>query len=378
MPRTESSGDNGVENPAPILLSEYEHPSGLKLKNRVVMAPLTRGRAGQSRVPNDLLVEYYSQRAEAGLVITEGVSFTDTAHGWSQSAGLQTDEQTQAWKKVISAVHAKDGLISAQLWHTGRASHSSYQKDGALPVAPSAIAINGDAHRADDTKGPYETPRALETSEISGIVQAYKEAAERAKEAGFDCIEVHSANGYLLDSFLQTCTNKRDDEFGGSQENRFRIVKHVVEAVIGVYPAAKVGIRLSPNGAYNDMGSPSNADDFAYYVKELNQYGLGFLHIMDGLGFGFHGKCRPFQLVDAKRVYDHPIIANVGYTRDSAENTLRVGAADMIAFGRPFLSNPDLVYRFRNNLPLNKELPFSLWYSHDATGYTDQPTVKPE
>ncbi|KAG5175063.1 12-oxophytodienoate reductase [Tribonema minus] len=360
------------------LLSALEHPSGLTLKNRVVLAPLTRGRSGASRVPNDLNLAYYKARASAGLLITEGASFSQEAHGWAGSAAIETQEQVEGWKRIVDAVHAEGSLISVQLWHTGRAAHSSYKADNSLPVAPSAIAIQAEAHLADGSKVPYEVPRPLETSELPRVVADYKAAAERAKEAGFDFIEIHSANGYLLDTFLQSVSNERIDSYGGSKENRFRLIGEVLDAVTQVYPANRVGIRLSPNGVFNSMGGADNADDFTYYITRLNEYGLGWLHILDGLAFGFHEKGRPFMLLEARAVYKHPILANCGYTQETAEAAIASGNADAVAFGRPFLNNPDLVERFRSGTKLNESLPMSLWYSPGAKGYTEVPVTEEE
>ncbi|KAG5175053.1 12-oxophytodienoate reductase [Tribonema minus] len=340
------------------------------------MAPMTRGRSGPTRVPNELNVAYYAARASAGLIITEGASFSQEAHGWVASAGLETQEQVEGWKKVVDAVHAKGGLISVQLWHMGRASHSSFRADKALPVAPSAIAIQGDMHIADGSKAPSEVPRALETSELPRVASDFAAAAARAKEAGFDFVEIHGANGYLLDEFLQSAANQRTDAYGGSKENRFRLIGEVIEAVTKVYPANRVGIRLSPNGVYNSMGGADNADEFVYYISRINEYKLGWLHLMDGLAFGFHEKGRPFMLSEARAVYDGPIMANCGYTQETAEAAIAAGHADAVSFGRPFLNNPDLVERFRDGIALSDMLPLPLWYSPGAEGYTDVPTAQ--
>ncbi|CAM9250710.1 unnamed protein product [Chrysoparadoxa australica] len=270
---------------APYLLSEFELPSGLKLKNRVVLAPLTRGRSGPERIPNEINLEYYVQRAGAGLVITEGTTFSGHSQGWAQNASIWTDEQVAGWKKIVDAVHDKGGIICCQVWHIGRAGHSSFQEGGAMPVGPSAIAITGDGLRdINDEKVDYQTPRALETEEVVQTVQDFKKAVENCKAAGFDMVEIHSANGYLLDEFAQTCSNKRTDQYGGSLENRFRLLKEVLDAAITVYPANRLAVRLSPNGAYNGMGSEDNLETFTYFAQELNKYGLGYLHVMDGLG----------------------------------------------------------------------------------------------
>lgn len=355
---------------SPLTLKE------LSLKNRVVMAPMTRARAGKDRIPNALMAEYYAQRSGAGLIITEATTVSPQANGWQQSPGIYTAEQTEGWKQVVDAVHAAGSAIFLQLWHTGRASHSSFQKDNQLPVAPSAIAIeNGEAHTPDG-KQPYETPRALETEEIPQIVEDYRQAAANAKQAGFDGVEVHSANGYLIDEFLQSKTNQRSDRYGGSLENRYRFLQEILEATLTVWDAGQVGVRLSPNGSFNDMGSPDYRETFSYVAQQLNRYGLGYLHIIDGLGFGFHELGEPMTLAEFKQIYDGTLMGNCDYDREEAENEIAQGNTDLIAFGRPYISNPDLVARFANGWELNPDADQSVWYSFDAEGYTDFPTYQ--
>lgn len=349
----------------------------LTLRNRVVMAPMTRGRAGAARIPNRLMAEYYAQRSSAGLVITEGTTISEEANGWNESAGIYTDEMAEGWKRTTSAVHKKGGLIFLQLWHTGRASHSSFH-GGKPAVAPSAIKINEPYIHTPLGKQPHEVPRALETSEIPRIVEDYRRAAERAKEAGFDGVEIHAANGYLIDTFLQSKTNHRTDEYGGSVENRYRFLKEIVEAVTSVWPAHRVGVRLSPNGTYNDMGSTDFREQFMFVARELDRFGLAYLHAMDGLGMGFHELGEPMTLREFREVFHGPLMGNVGYTKETAEDAIAAGAADLISFGRPFISNPDLVERFRNDWPLAETAPMSDWYSPTgAKGYTDFPAYVP-
>ena len=347
----------------------------LVLANRIVMAPLTRARAGESRVPNSLMAEYYAQRASAGLIISEATTISEQGIGWPNTPGIYTNEMQDGWKQVVDTVHDRGGRIFLQLWHTGRASHSDFH-NGELPVAPSAIAIEGDSIHTLMGKKPYETPRALETDEIPGIVEDYRRAAERAKSAGFDGVEVHSANGYLLDQFLQSKTNHRADRYGGSIENRYRLLGEVVDAVSSVWPADRVGVRLAPNGAYNDMGSPDYCEQFTYVARQLNNYGLAYLHVMDGTGFGFHELGPAMELRDFREVYSGHLMGNVGYTRESAEKAITSGDADLIAFGRPFISNPDLVERFASDWPLAESNDMSIWYSPGAHGYTDFPTYR--
>ncbi len=347
----------------------------LKLKNRVVLAPMTRARAGADRVPNALMAEYYAQRAGAGLLITEATSNSKQGRGWVNSPGIYTDAQTDGWKAVVDAVHAKGAPIFLQLWHCGRASHSSFQEDGSLPVAPSPIANGGEYVHTPVGKQPYETPRALETDELPGVVEDYRKAAQRAKSVGFDGVEVHSANGYLLDQFLQSRTNQRTDAYGGSTENRYRLLGEVVEAVTTVYPAERVGVRLSPNGNFNDMGSPDFRETFTHAATQLDAFGLAYLHVMDGLGFGYHELGEAMTLKDFRAVFEAPLMGNCAYDQAEAEKRVGEGDADLVAFGRPYISNPDLAERFANGWPLNEEAGVDVWYADiGARGYTDFPT----
>ncbi|MGK7877983.1 MAG: alkene reductase [Xenococcaceae cyanobacterium] len=348
----------------------------LPLKNRVVMAPMTRARAGSERMPNALMASYYVQRASAGFIITEATVISKQANGWQNTPGIYSDEQASAWKQIVDGVHAKRTPIFLQLWHCGRASHSSFQENGQLPVASSAIKLNGDYIHTPIGKQPYETPRALETSEIPLIVEDYRQAAERAKTAGFDGVEIHAANGYLIDGFLQSRTNHRTDSYGGSIENRYRFLKEVVESILTIWPANRVGVRLSPNGNYNDMGSLDFRETFLYVGKQLNTYSLAYLHLLDGLGFGFHGLGEPMTLAEFREVFSGPLLGNCGYTQETAEAAIKGGNVDLIAFGRPFISNPDLVERFANGWPLNPPADLNTWYSFGKEGYTDFPTYQ--
>ncbi|MEL7008306.1 MAG: alkene reductase [Cyanobacteria bacterium J06648_1] len=358
----------------PQLLSPFE--KGLSLKNRVVMAPLTRGRAGEERTANSLMTEYYAQRAGAGLIISEGTAISRQGYGWTHSPGIYTPEQTTAWKQVVDAVHGRGSKIFLQLWHTGRASHSSFQPHNQLPIAPSAIKIEGSEAHTPDGKKPYETPRALETEEIPRVVEEYRLAAANAKAAGFDGVEIHSANGYLIDEFLQSKTNHRTDKYGGSIENRYRFLQEVVEAVLTVWDAASVGVRLSPNGSFNDMGSSDYRETFTYVAQQLNNYGLAYLHLLDGLDFGFHELGEPMTLAEFRKIYDGMLIGNCGYDRSKAEKAIASGDADLIAFGRAYISNPDLVARFAHNWELNPDAEIDIWYSPGAEGYTDFPVYQ--
>jgi N-ethylmaleimide reductase len=364
-----------IQTTSPLLLSPFKL-GDLPLKNRVVMAPLTRARAGEARMPNALMAEYYAQRASAGLIITEATVISTQGNGWLNTPGIYSDEQGEAWKQVVTAVHARETPIFMQLWHTGRASHTSFHENNQLPVAASAIKINGEGIHTPLGKQPYETPRALETDEISLVVEDYRKAAERAKMAGFDGVEIHGANGYLIDTFLQAKTNHRTDSYGGPVENRYRFLKEIVEAIITVFPANRVGVRLSPNGVYNDMGSPSYREDFLYFAEQLNAYDLAYLHLVDGLAFGFHELGTPMMIAEFRDVFTGPLIGNCGYTQEQAETALSSKVADLIAFGRDFISNPDLVERFTNGWPLNPLAEVGVWYSFGPEGYIDFPTYQ--
>lgn len=349
--------------------------SGLELSNRMAMAPMTRARSGDNRIPNELMVEYYTQRSSVGLTITEATTISGQANGWVNSPGIYTAEMTNGWKQVVDSVHKANGKIFLQLWHCGRASHSSFH-NGKPAVAPSAIKINGEYMHTPKGKEAYEVPKALSSDEICQTIKDYQQAAQNAKDAGFDGVEVHSANGYLLDSFLQSKTNHRDDEYGGSVQARFRMLDEVIQAVTDVWDSTRVGVRISPNGVFNDMGSEDYQKQFTYVAEQLNTRNLSYLHVMDGLGFGFHELGEPMTLQDFRKIFNAPIIGNVGYTQESAEQVIQDGHADMIAFGRPFISNPDLVHRFAKNLELNPEADVSTWYTPaGAEGYVDFPTA---
>ena len=359
-------------NSQSVLLTPFDL-RGLRLRNRIAMAPMTRARAGEERLANPLMAEYYRQRSSAGLLITEGVLISRQAIGWLNAPGIYTDEQAEAWKQVVEAVHAQGTSIFLQLWHCGRASHSSFHKEEGLPVAPSAIKLGGDDIRTPVGNQPHETPRALETEEISSVVADYRKAAERARSAGFDGVELHAANGYLIDEFLQSKTNHRTDRYGGSLENRFRFLEEILESLQTVLPMGRVGVHLSPNGIFNDMGSPDFRETFLYVAGRLNRFGLAYLHVLDGLAFGFHELGRPMTLAEFRGVFEGPLMGNCGYTQETAEAAIQSGQADLISFGRPFISNPDLVERLANGWPLNPPADMKVWYSFDEVGYTDFP-----
>lgn len=341
-----------------------------RLKNRIVLAPMTRGRAGPERVPNDMMAEYYHQRASAGLIITEATVISPQGIGWIDSPGIYTDEMVAGWRKVTDRLKADGTPAVLQLWHCGRASHSDFH-GGDLPVSASAVKLKGDHIHTPLGKKSYETPRPLSVDEIRATIDDYRHAAVNARDAGFSGVEVHGANGYLINQFLDSGTNLRDDEYGGSLENRFRFFREVVEAVMEIWPPEQVGARISPNGVFNDMGAADFRETYLYVAEKLNRLGLGYLHIMDGLAFGFHEKGEPMTLAEFRPVFRGTIIGNCGYTQESAERRLRDGDADLVAFGRPFITNPDLPDRFRNGWPLNPAEDMSLWYTPGPEGYTD-------
>ncbi|HEY9808312.1 MAG TPA: alkene reductase [Halomicronema sp.] len=350
------------------------------LPNRLVMAPLTRNRAGEGNVPHTLNATYYSQRASAGLIISEATQICPEGQGYPFTPGIYSAEQIAGWKLVTEAVHAKGGRIFLQLWHVGRISHPSLQPGGALPVAPSAIAPEGEASTLSGPQ-PYVTPRALETSEIPAIVESYKKAAQNAMEAGFDGVEIHAANGYLIDQFLEDGTNQRTDRYGGSLENRARFLMEIVEAVTSVWDANKVGVRLSPAGTFNDMSDSDPKAIFSYVVEALNSYGLAYLHLVEPRNDENSTiKNEDHLSLNSeyfRSIFKGTIIAASGYNQELAEAAIKAGNADLIAFGRFYIANPDLVERFALNAPLN---PYdrSTFYGGDERGYTDYPTLELE
>jgi len=272
---------------------------------------------------------------------------------------------------AVKEVNPKS-IFFCQLWHMGRVTHSDFH--GLQPVSASDVTCPGNCWVYDKVKKPYEQPRPTELAEIASVLEEYRHAAQCAKDAGFDGIEIHSANGYLLDQFLQPCTNKRNDDYGGSKENRFRMLKEVLEVCGTVFPFSRIAVRLSPNGQFNDMGGPSNFEDFTYFISQLEGYKLSYLHIMDGLAFGFHDKCQVFRAADARKVYSGVICGNCGYTKDTATGAINTGALDAVAFGRVYLSNPDLVARFRNNWPLAEVPGFPTWYEAPGDDFDDPET----
>lgn len=338
----------------------------LTLRNRILMAPLTRSRASAGRVPNAMMAEYYAQRATAGLILSEATSVTPMGVGYADTPGIWSEEQVEGWKQVTKAVHDAGGLIFLQLWHVGRISDPIFL-DGQLPVAPSAIRPEGHVSLVRPKK-PYETPRALETEEIPGIVEAYRKGAENAKRAGFDGVEIHGANGYLIDQFLQDASNRRTDRYGGSIENRVRFLNEIADAVIGVWGADRVGLHLAPRGDSHSMGDSDPKALFTHVAREMKQRGLAFLFLREHLG--------PDSLLDdIKAAFGGVVIANEGLTRDSASDLVQSGRADAVAFGRDFIATPDLPHCLARNLPLNQPDP-STFYGGGPKGYIDYPVAE--
>jgi N-ethylmaleimide reductase len=352
----------------PIRLGPYT------LANRIVMAPLTRSRAKVNDAPGPLHAEYYAQRASAGLIIAEATQISQQGKGYAWTPGIHSDEQVAGWRLVTDAVHAKGGRIFLQLWHVGRISHPSLQPGGALPVAPSAVKPEGQAFTETGFQ-PFVTPRALETDEIAGIVGQYRAAAENAKRAGFDGVEIHAANGYLIDQFLRDKTNKRTDRYGGSIENRARFLVEVVDAVVGVWGGERVGIRLSPVSPANDIADSDPERVFTHAVEQLNRFGLVYIHVIEGATQGPREVSGGFDLQKLRRLFKGAYIANNAYDLGLAIEARRSGRADLVAFGRPFIANPDLVERLRRGAPL-AELDRSTLYGGDARGYTDYPALQ--
>jgi len=346
----------------------------IELKNRVVMAPLTRNRArAEDDTPYELHVEYYRQRAGAGLIVSEGSQISPQGKGYAWTPGIYSQAQIDGWKKVTDAVHAEGGKIVIQLWHVGRISHPVLQPDGADPVAPSAIAAKSktfDGTQFIDTP----TPRALEIDEIPGIVEDYRKAAENADKAGFDGVEIHGANGYLIDQFLRDGSNRRDDLYGGSIENRTRFLKEVMDAVTGVLGAGRVGIRLSPFSNANDISDSNPQETFSAAIRLLNTYGLSYLHLVEGQTGGPRDIPEGCDLAALYALFDGARMGNNGYDREMAIDAVESGAIDLVAFGRPFISNPDLVDRLEKGAALN-EPDRDTFYGGGAKGYTDYPTL---
>jgi len=347
----------------------------LHLPNRMIMAPLTRCRATvPGNVPNEMMRTYYRQRAGAGLIVSEATQVVPEGQGYPATPGIHSDAQQAGWEMITRAVHDAGGRMVLQLWHVGRVSHSDFQPGGRLPVAPSAIAIYGEGYVPSGEKKPFETPRPLEAEEIPALVDAYARAAERALAAGFDGVEVHAANGYLIDQFLRDGSNKRTDRYGGSLQKRMRLLREVLAAVIRVAGASRTGVRISPLQPMNGMDDSDPWGTFSYVVRELNPFGLAYLHIA-GMGEDEPGKAGPaFDLADLVPLFDGPVMRNYHYDQARAEADVAGGRAAAVAFGVPFIANPDLVERIRRDAPWN-EPDAATFYGGGEAGYIDYPTL---
>lgn len=336
----------------------------LTLPNRIIMAPLTRSRAiGEERVPNDLMATYYAQRSSAGLILTEATSVDPMGVGYAHTPGIWSKEQVKGWKKITQAVHDKGGKIFMQLWHVGRISHPLFLK-GETPVAPSAIRPAGRVSLVRP-ETEYVTPREMTLAEIKQVIESYRLGAINAKEAGFDGVELHAANGYLIDQFLQDGTNKRTDQYGGSLENRARLLLEVTDALISVWGADRVGVHLAPRGDAHDMKDSNPLETFSFVAKELDRLKIAFIFV------------REYQAADSilpalRKAYHGVLIANEKFTKESAQDAVMTGLADAVSFGLSYISNPDLVERFKKNAPLN-DVNFQTLYADGALGYTDYP-----
>lgn len=348
----------------------------LDLSNRAFMAPMTRSRAGTGNVPTELMAAYYVQRASAGLLITEATQVSPQGVGYPNTPGIHSPEQVAGWRRVTDAVHDAGGRIFAQLWHVGRISHPAYQPNGELPVAPSAVAAAGTVYTPDGMQ-PFPVPRALETDEIPPIIEQFRRGAENALAAGFDGVELHGANGYLPDQFLRDGTNRRTDRYGGSVENRARFFLEVTRALVDVWGAGRVGVRVSPSGTFNDMRDSNPRATFGHLAREVNRLRLAYLHVVEAVeaDFGHGGPgYEPVPTSLFRPQFRGPLIVNGGFTQARAEEYLAAGRADAISFGSAFLANPDLVERFRRNAPLNTPDP-STFYGGTEKGYTDYPAL---
>ncbi|MDT8372300.1 MAG: alkene reductase [Gammaproteobacteria bacterium] len=358
------------------LLFSEKNLGALTLPHRIVMAPLTRSRSSQpGDIPNDLNVEYYQQRASAALIITEATQISPQGKGYAYTPGIHSAEQIAGWKKITDAIHRQGGHVFMQLWHVGRVSHSSLQANGELPVAPSAIPVTEGQAFTETGMLDFETPRALETGEISGIVDQYRQAALNAKQAGFDGVEIHAANGYLLEQFLKDGTNKRTDRYGGSVENRVRIVLEVTQAVTDVWGGDRVGIRLSPTGTFNAMTETDPFGLYSYLIEQLNPFNLAYIHLVERFGISKEADDNDFDFVHLRNLFNGAYIANGGYSGETAEQSLAANQSDFIAFGVPFIANPDLPARIQTGAELNTP-DFDTFYGGDAKGYTDYPALQ--
>jgi 2,4-dienoyl-CoA reductase-like NADH-dependent reductase (Old Yellow Enzyme family) len=338
----------------------------LLLPNRIIMAPLTRRRAGAARVPNALMAKYYEQRASAGLILSEATSVTPAGVGYAETPGIWSQEQVESWRLVTDAVHRAEGRIFLQLWHVGRISHSMFL-DGASPVAPSAIAPKGNVSLVRPETS-YPTPRALDRAEIPQVIEAFRRGAQHAQQAGFDGVELHAANGYLIDQFLQDSTNRRTDDYGGSVANRSRLLIEIVEELISIWGAGRVGVHLAPRGDAHDMGDSDRLGTFGHVARELGKRRIAFLCVRERVGADSIG-------AQLKSAFGGTYIANEGFTLESATQALAANQADAVAFGKLFLANPDLPRRLMSGAPLN-QWNTDTFYAGGPRGYTDYPALE--
>ncbi|HZZ43209.1 MAG TPA: alkene reductase [Tepidisphaeraceae bacterium] len=348
-----------------------------KLPNRIIMAPMTRNRAGDGNVPRDLNATYYQQRASAGLIITEATQISHQGQGYPNTPGIYSEDQLAGWRKVTTAVHQHGGHIFAQLWHTGRTSHSFYQPGNSLPVAPSAIPMTSPVYVPGQGMVPHETPRALDLHEIPALIADYARAAKNAIRAGFDGVEIHAANGYLIDQFLRDGTNHRTDRYGGSVANRTRFAVEIATAVTDAIGPEHVGIRLSPSSTFNDMADSTPRETFGQVTEQLDRLHLAYLHVIaptpkDAKHGGASHDLIPVSFF--RPIFKNTLIANGGYTLDSAQSAIADGFTDAVAFGTSFLANPDLPHRLRTSSPLTPADP-TTFYGGDERGYTDYPAL---
>ncbi len=358
--------------PTPDLFSPFQL-GPLSLPNRTVMAPMTRNRAGPGNVPGPLNATYYAQRASAGLIVSEATQVSPQGLGYPGTPGIHSAEQVAGWRLVTDAVHRAGGRIFLQLWHVGRISHPSLQPGGALPVAPSAIAPSGQAWTLDGMK-PYVTPHALEAAEIAEIVEDFRRGARNARQAAFDGVELHGANGYLVDQFLRDGANRRTDGYGGSAQNRTRFLVEVTEAVVGEWGGARVGVRLSPTNPFNDMADSNPAATFAAAAGALERFGLAYLHIVEPAAGDPVTAGEVPDLKFLRKIWRGALIGNKGYDLARANAVIRGGTADLVSFATLFLANPDLPERFRRGGPFNPP-ERKTFYGGSAAGYTDYPPL---
>ncbi|WP_414551451.1 alkene reductase [Anabaena sp. CCY 0017] len=345
------------------------------LPNRIVMAPMTRNRSGEGNVPTAINAKYYAQRATAGLIVTEATQVSPQGVGYPATPGIHSPEQIEGWRQVTDAVHNAGGRIFLQLWHVGRISHPSLQPDGALPVAPSAIAPVGEAMTYTGSQ-PFVTPRALETEEIADVVDQFRQGSKNALAAGFDGVEIHGAFGYLLDQFLQDSANQRSDRYGGSIENRARFLLEVTEAVCSVWGGNRVGIKLSPSNTYNDIRDSNPKATFSYVIDALNQFGLGYIHLMEPTPADIRHGGTAIPVDYFRAIYQGTLITNGGYDKEKANSAIASCNADLVSFGTLYIANPDLPERFRLDTALN-EPDRSSFYGGDEKGYIDYSFLNP-